>query len=47
LTALAGDKLSHITMKAVGYGETSPASCNTSELGRSINRRVETWITKG
>ena len=47
LTAIAGDRLANITIKTVGFGETSAASCNNSELGRSINRRVETWITNG
>ena len=47
LKALAGDRIAHVTLDAVGFGETSPASCNNSELGRSINRRVETWITNG
>jgi phosphate transport system substrate-binding protein len=47
LTAIGGDRLANITIKTVGFGETSAASCNNSELGRSINRRVETWITNG
>ncbi|MEO8529904.1 MAG: phosphate ABC transporter substrate-binding/OmpA family protein [Deltaproteobacteria bacterium] len=47
LQAIAGDRLANITIKTVGFGETSAASCNNSELGRSINRRVETWITNG
>ncbi|CAN0601771.1 unnamed protein product [Ectocarpus sp. 12 AP-2014] len=41
----AGDNLSHIQMKTAGFGEVAPAACNVSERGRSINRRVEVWIS--
>ncbi len=41
----AGDSLSHIQMKTAGFGEVAPSACNVSERGRSINRRVEVWIS--
>ncbi len=44
LRAAGGDDLSDITISATGFGEISPATCNTSERGREINRRVEIWI---
>jgi phosphate transport system substrate-binding protein len=45
LKAAGGDKVAHVTIGATGFGEIAPAACNTGDLGRSINRRVETWIT--
>lgn len=45
LKAAGGDKLANIMVEATGFGEIAPAACNTGDLGRSINRRVETWIT--
>ncbi|MEM8536953.1 MAG: phosphate ABC transporter substrate-binding/OmpA family protein [Pseudomonadota bacterium] len=45
IRAVAGDRLDGIQMSAVGFGEIAPSACNTSDLGRSINRRVEVWIT--
>ncbi|MEL6574202.1 MAG: phosphate ABC transporter substrate-binding/OmpA family protein [Pseudomonadota bacterium] len=44
LTAIAGDSLEGITFAATGFGEIAPGACNTSDTGRSINRRVETWV---
>ncbi|MDX8351225.1 phosphate ABC transporter substrate-binding/OmpA family protein [Cognatiyoonia sp. IB215182] len=40
----AGDKLPHVTIQSVGYGEIAPSGCNNTEEGRRINRRVEVWI---
>lgn len=41
----AGDRLDHIQMATAGFGEVAPSACNVSERGRSINRRVEVWIS--
>ncbi len=46
LLAFASDKVQHISMSHTGYGEIAPATCNTDEFGRSVNRRVEVWIGK-
>jgi phosphate transport system substrate-binding protein len=46
LKAFSGDRLSKITMNAIGFGEIAPSACNDSESGREINRRVEVWISK-
>lgn len=46
LMDIAGDRLEGITLNIQGFGEISPAACNTNESGRLINRRVETWISK-
>ena len=45
LETLAGDSLSNVTIKTTGFGEIAPAACNTTDSGRQINRRVETWIS--
>lgn len=42
----AGDRVSGVAMGVSGYGEISPAGCNTSADGRRVNRRVEVWIRK-
>ncbi|MFQ1701417.1 phosphate ABC transporter substrate-binding/OmpA family protein [Loktanella agnita] len=39
-----GSALSNVTIRSTGYSEIAPAACNTSEQGRRINRRVETWV---
>ncbi|MEJ6405024.1 phosphate ABC transporter substrate-binding/OmpA family protein [Yoonia sp. 2307UL14-13] len=39
-----GDRVSGLQMGVAGYGEIAPVACNTSELGRGINRRVEVWV---
>ena len=39
-----GNTLPNVSMTSVGYGEISPAGCNSEEEGRRINRRVEVWI---
>lgn len=44
LQAFAGDRLNGIRFAATGFGEIAPSTCNTSEAGRAINRRVEVWI---
>ena len=42
----AGGRLDHIQMRTAGYGEVAPSACNISDRGKSINRRVEVWISK-
>ncbi len=36
--------LDDVSIQAFGYGEISPLSCNETDNGRQINRRVEVWI---
>ena len=45
LNKTAGDKLAHVTMRTLGFGEISPSACNVSDRGKAINRRVEVWIS--
>ena len=45
LEAIGGDRLRNVTFATTGFGEISPAACNSSDAGRQINRRVETWIS--
>lgn len=40
----ANGTLDHITFETHGFGELSPAGCNTDNDGKRINRRVEVWI---
>lgn len=40
----AGDRIAQIEFESAGFGEIAPVACNTDDLGRSINRRVEVWI---
>ncbi len=44
--AAAGGRLDHIEMLTAGFGEVAPSACNVSDRGKSINRRVEVWISK-
>ena len=44
LQARANGQLGHINFETFGFGELSPADCNTSNEGKRINRRVEVWI---
>ncbi|MDA8586196.1 phosphate ABC transporter substrate-binding/OmpA family protein [Rhodobacteraceae bacterium] len=41
----AGDRLDHIDMSSNGYGEVAASACNITDRGKSINRRVEVWIS--
>lgn len=40
----SGERLGGVEFSSMGFGELSPAACNTTANGRSINRRVEVWI---
>ena len=42
----AAGRLNHIQMGTSGYGEVAPSACNITDRGKSINRRVEVWISK-
>jgi phosphate transport system substrate-binding protein len=47
LKAAGGDSLAGKEISALGFGPIAPSTCNSSESGREINRRVEVWISKG
>ncbi len=38
------NELDNITFTAMGFGELSPAACNSTPQGRRTNRRVEMWV---
>ncbi|MBX2880446.1 MAG: substrate-binding domain-containing protein [Granulosicoccus sp.] len=42
--AFASEQIAQIEVQSAGFGEIAPVACNTDDLGRSINRRVEVWI---
>lgn len=44
LIGIGGDRLSDRTISAFGFGAAGPTSCNTTNEGRDINRRVEVWV---
>ncbi|WP_299080530.1 phosphate ABC transporter substrate-binding/OmpA family protein [uncultured Ruegeria sp.] len=44
LQAAPANSLDGLTIRTLGYGEISPLSCNDTENGRRINRRVEVWL---
>ena len=39
-----GGAASQLQINSLGVGEVAPAACNDSDQGRTINRRVETWV---
>ena len=45
LRRTAGNRLDHVELQTAGFGEVAPAACNINERGKSINRRVEVWIS--
>lgn len=42
----AQGQIDHVKFATAGYGEVAPSACNVTDRGRSINRRVEVWISK-
>lgn len=40
----ARNGLRGLNLRATGYSELSPVGCNTDDLGRARNRRVEIWV---
>lgn len=42
----AGKVSGRVTFTAKGFGELSPAACNTSLAGKQTNRRVEVWVRR-
>ncbi len=47
LIEIGGKALDNIAINSIGYGEIAPVACNSSDSGRTINRRVETWVKHG
>ncbi|MFP7675481.1 substrate-binding domain-containing protein [Marivita sp. S0852] len=39
-----GDAIAHVEIATAGFGEVAATSCNVTQQGQSINRRVEVWI---
>ncbi|MEL6586530.1 MAG: phosphate ABC transporter substrate-binding/OmpA family protein [Pseudomonadota bacterium] len=46
MQSYAGNRLAGLELATAGFGEVAPSGCNTTDRGRSINRRVEVWIQK-
>jgi len=44
IKAAAPSGLSNIEISTSGFGELSPAACNTTSIGKGLNRRVEVWV---
>jgi phosphate transport system substrate-binding protein len=34
----------NVRLTAIGYGEIMSLSCNDTDTGRAINRRIEVWV---
>ena len=46
ISRLPADVAQTVQIEAIGFGETMPMACETNELERKINRRVEVWVSK-
>lgn len=38
------DLVDNVRLTAIGYGEIMSLSCNDTDTGRAINRRIEVWV---
>ena len=43
LAGLDGTDIDIAAMKSMGYGPVLPMACETTDIGKQINRRVEIW----
>ncbi|SPF76107.1 Phosphate-binding protein PstS [Aliiroseovarius pelagivivens] len=44
--AARNGELNDLNIKVMGFGEIAPSSCNDTDGGRALNRRVEIWVSK-
>jgi outer membrane protein OmpA-like peptidoglycan-associated protein len=44
VAAQAAGDLSRVEIESIAFGEAMPMSCDETEWGRSVNRRVEVWV---
>ncbi|MCV2880418.1 phosphate ABC transporter substrate-binding/OmpA family protein [Actibacterium sp. XHP0104] len=47
INTAAEGSLNGLNFKVMGFGPLAPSTCNDTDDGRALNRRVEIWIRKG